>query len=383
MPRRAISHLLVTPNPVRARFVLWAQNHFSTWIRKTEGNRKWDEHVAFCRLGPAPFDQLLLASAQSPAMLKYLDQETSVAGRLNENYAREIMELHTLGVDGGYSQRDVTNLAGLLTGWTASYEGDGRSGGQAAQRFTFRFDPRLSDGRATRVIGMKFPEAAPSQRYDRILVALETLAAHPSTARFVSRKLAEHYVRVPAPQDLVDDLAAVFLETGGDMSALLAAMAEHPAFWDEASSERIAPPLDYAVRLCRVTAHHQPWKLADYLQRSGHALFDHAAPDGYPQADEAYTDSNALVQRWRFARDLGWQLAGLVPGGWRYSGGLAEDDWAQRVIDVIAVRVTGRVLSEDSNRAALDLLAQSTGNRDERVRLAGTFIAQLPEANLR
>ena len=126
-PRRALEHACHTPNPVRARFVLWAQNHFSTWIRKAEGDRKWREHVEFARLGAAPFHDLLLASARSPAMLRYLDQDRSFAGRLNENYARD-PRAHTMGVHGGYTQEDVTTLAALLTGWTASTLGEGRPG---------------------------------------------------------------------------------------------------------------------------------------------------------------------------------------------------------------------------------------------------------------
>ena len=381
VPRRVIAHALLTPNPVRARFALWAQNHFSTWIRKTAGDRKWREHVSFSRLGPAPFDQLLFASAESPAMLVYLDQQGSYTGRINENYAREIMELHTLGVDGGYTQQDVTNLASVLTGWTAALQGDGRGGGEGAVRFSFRFDRRLNDAGATRLLGWPLPAARTEEQYDRVRSVFEMLASHPNTARFVSRKLAEHYVRVPAPDELVDHLAGVFLETGGDMKAVLVAMAGHPAFWD--AGERIAQPLGYAVRQCRVTRHFQPWQVGDYLQRSGAGLFDCSMPDGYPQDDESYSGSNALIQRWRFAGERQWPLVGLVPGRWRYGDALPEAEWSQQVTDVVAVRLTGKLLGEASNRASLDLVAASPGNRDERARALATFIAQLPEANLR
>lgn len=382
VPRRALAHALLTPNPVRTRFVLWAENHFSTWIRKVQGDRKWTEHIAFARLGPAPFDQLLFASAESPAMLAYLDQEQSFAGRLNENYAREVMELHTVGVHGGYSQDDVTSLARLLTGWTASFEGDGRGGGANARVYTFRYDPALNDGRPQQVLGMMFPSARRAERYDRSRLALEMLASHPSTARYISRKLAEHYVANPAPDDLVDDLARTFLATGGDMSALLRAIAAHPAFQDGEGSDRVTDALGYALRLCRTTGHVQPWLIGDYLQRSGYGMFDCSTPDGYPQEDAAYTNSNALIQRWRLARDMLWPLASLVPPGWRYRQDVPEPVWSQLVVDVIAVRLTGRVLRESSNAAALELLRVAEGNRDERIQQLAPFIAQLPEANL-
>jgi uncharacterized protein (DUF1800 family) len=298
------------PEPGAARFVLWAENHFSTWVPRTR-DPQWSEHAAFARLGAAPFYDLLLASARSPAMLRYLDQENSYASKLNENYAREIMELHTLGVHGGYTQQDVTSLARLLTGWTASREGDGRSGGELAA-YTFRFDPALSDRRSIRIIGVDFPAGAGPPRpgdsgaeamggYDRVLLALQTLAAHPSTAQFVSRKLAEHYVGHPAPEGLVEDLSSVFARTGGDMREMLVAIAKHPAFW--AAEHRMAHPTDFAIRLARVTGKTNAGQLADFLGRCGNGMFDRATPDGYPEADSSYTDSNAMVQRWKFRRN--------------------------------------------------------------------------------
>ncbi len=380
VPRRVLVHAMMTPNPVRARFVLWTQNHFSTWIRKTEPDRKWAEHGMFTRLGAAPFIELLAASAGSPAMLRYLDQEQSYAGRLNENYARELMELHTLGVNGGYTQQDVTSLASLLTGWTTTRQGDGRSPGEIYD-YSFAFDPALSDGRTQNIIGMRFPAAERTERYDRVRLALETLAAHPSTARFVTGKLAAHYAGPDAAPAMIDDLARVYLETGGDMRAVLLAIARHPAFWS--SPDRLAHPLDYALRLCRASSHFDPWGMGDYLQRSGAGLFDRATPDGFPEEDSAYADSNALVQRWRYARDLVWSLSGLVPGPWRYNNNELTPARAQRIVDILAVRMTGRVLGDASNKAALDVLAAAAGNNDERVRQLATFIPQLPESNLR
>jgi uncharacterized protein (DUF1800 family) len=162
---------------------------------------------------------------------------------------------------------------------------------------------------------------------------------------------------------------------------LLTAIADHPAFWS--ADDRVAAPLDYAARLCRTAGHYQPWQVGQFLQRSGAGLFDRATPDGYPEDDAAYTDSNAMLQRWRLSRDFVWQLAAHVPAVWRYQDTVPDGAWAQHVIDILAVRITGHVLSDQSNQAALELLAGATGNRDERVRLLAPFIASLPEANLR
>lgn len=380
--RRVLDHALRTPNPVRARFVLWTQNHFSTWVRKVEGRRKWDEHGAMTRLGVAPFADLLLASATSPAMLRYLDQDRSFAGRLNENYAREIMELHTLGVDGGYDQGDVTALAALLTGWRGAIEGDGSSPGPTRSG-RFRFDPALNDGRSIRAIGVAFKQAIRADRFDRVLLAIETLASHPSTARFIARSLAEHYVAVPAPDDLVDDLAAIFAATDGDMRAMLLAIADHRDFWASMASRRMAHPIDFALRLGRASRFDNPWELGAFLDRSGTGLFDRPTPDGYPQEDAAYGDSNALLQRWVLAQEAVWSLANLVPDAWRYTGAADSRRWAQRTVDLIAVGLTGRVLGDASNEAALDFLMQTTGSTGDRVLQVAPLIAQMPEASLR
>jgi uncharacterized protein (DUF1800 family) len=391
--RRALQHILTTPNPARARFVLWAENHFSTWIRKTEGPRKWAEHVEFERLGVAPFGDLLEASSRSPAMLRYLDQENSYATRLNENYAREIMELHCLGVHGGYSQQDVTNLAHLLTGWTVSREGDGRSGGEMSL-YNFRFDPALNDRAEIKVIGVDFAAAERAGAYDRIEHVLEVLAAHPSTAQFVSRKLADHYLGCPAPDGAVTELARVFGETGGDMREMLMALARHPSFWAPENgaakaafpAQRMAHPQDFAIRLSRVARHINPGQASDFLSRTGQNLFDRATPDGYSELDSDYTDSNAMIQRWKLAQDFAGDLAALVPDAIKKEPdpkAAPDDGWAQRVVDVLAIRLTGRVLSPASNEAALKMLGEIDGKRADRVQKFAPLMAQLPEAHLR
>jgi hypothetical protein len=129
--------------------------------------------------------------------------------------------------------------------------------------------------------------------------------------------------------------------------------------------------------------HYQPWLMGDFLQRSGFGIFDRATPDGYPEDDASYTDSNAMTQRWSLANDIRWQLAALVPPGWRYGRGATDDQWAQQVVDMIAIRITGRVLGEASNHSAMQIINQVDGNRDRKVVAVAPFIALLPEANMR
>jgi uncharacterized protein (DUF1800 family) len=378
-----IQSLLGTPNPVRGRFLMWTENHFSTWLRKAGAPSKSREHTNFLRLGPAPFFDLLFTSATSPAMLFYLDQQQSFAKRLNENYAREIMELHTLGVKGGYTQTDVTTLAGLITGWTLAEQAhdDGSPGGQGTRYFGY--DPNLNEGKACRILGLEFPPADPDRRFDRVLMALEMLTAHPSCAKFVSRKLCEDYVSDPAPPALVDDLARVYLETGGDMSAMLVAMSQHPAFW--ASPPKVANPIEFAIRDARLAHSTNSILVMRFISQSGMGMFDRPTPDGYPADDGYSVNTNALLQRWRFSQGIQGDLlhAGLIPDSWRPPNEGWTPEATQRLLDLAAVRITGSTLGTASNEAAQKLLADSEGDTTARLHTLATFICQVPENSLK
>ena len=378
---RALQYLITDANPVRARFLMWAENHFSTWVNKDGPAEKSREHDRFLELGVAPFPDLLLASATSPAMLIYLDQRNSVAKRVNENYAREIMELHTLGVRGGYTQQDVTTLADLLTGWTLADEAP-IDGSQNLER-TFRYNPYLNSGNPCQILGMEFPGVPLDRRFDRVLTALNLLAAHPSCAVFISRKLAEHYVTDPAPPAVVDDLARIYLESGGDLRVMLLALSEEPAFW--AAPAKVASPIDFSVRLARLAGLANPGPVNDLVSHSGMGMFDRATPDGYPDADGYFTSSNALLQRWHFAQNIQNSFLGngLVPNDWRPADHQWDPTTTQRLLDLAAVRITGNVLGSSSNEAALQLLASAPENTDARLHLLATFLCELPETSLR
>jgi len=361
---------------------VWAANHFSTWVRKTDADRKWIEHEAFSRRGISPFYDLLVTSATSPAMVVYLDQGASYAGRINENYAREIMELHTVGVRGGYSQADVTALAKLLTGWTTAKLGDGDGRVQNEVReYEFRFEPMLNDAAPKQVFGMDLGSANPGERYDRITAMLESLASHPATAKFISQKLAEHYISRPAPDSVVDKMAETFASTNGNLAAVIRTCISSAEFWS--SDPRLAKPLEYSMRLYRAANRQEPGGISGYLRRSRAGLFDHPTPEGLPEQDIAYGDSNAMIQRWKLARDVAGGLASAVPNSLRYNNQPLDEATSQRALDLIAIRLTGRLLGAESNTAALKVITESEGTRDERIREAAILIAQLPEGNLR
>ncbi|GAB4246125.1 MAG: hypothetical protein OHK005_11850 [Candidatus Methylacidiphilales bacterium] len=313
-------------------------------------------------------------------MLFYLDQQRSFSGKLNENYARELMELHTLGVQAGYTQEDVTALANVLTGWTLSEEADLTANRKDLVRI-FRFEPKLNVGRETRVFGLRLETAEEAERLDRIRQMLEMLALHPATAEHVCRKLAEHYVGAPASAELVKDLSRVYLEQGGAMIPVLLALAEHPAFWASAESGRLASPFDFGVRLSRMLGNGRAPDLGGFLQRSGMGLFDRATPDGYPETCASWADSNGVLQRWRWAGRLAsiqipTDLLSRPVETW-------SQEERQRSVDAAAMQINGRLLRDRSNQALLTWLNGQQGAPRDLAGPLGAMIIRLPETQMR
>ena len=396
--QRVIAQHAITQNAPGARFNAWVQNHFTTWLRKIEADRAWQEYARVAGQGSAPFDQLLLGSATSPAMMLYLDQVQSYKGRLNENYAREIMELHSLGVKAGYVQSDVTALARLLTGWIAARqaESEGRND-RDVRESEFRFDPRLNDDREQTVFGVRFKGATGLEKFDRTLSAVEMLARHPKTARFIAEQLVESYVVAPAPEALVNEVARVFQSSGGDLGECLGALAEVVSARRDAPA-RLTHPLDYSARLLRAQGQRPGGGMAvglggasGFLKRCRAGVFDCPTPDGYAPEDTGWADSNAMIQRFKFAREQSAGLANLVPSSVRDALGAkaitseARRTLEQRAIDAIAVALTGDVLSDRSSEAVwqvVDALPEKTTPSD-RLREAAAMVAAMPEVNLR
>jgi uncharacterized protein (DUF1800 family) len=277
------------------------------------------------------FRDLLLATAQSPAMLFYLDNWLSVSpdGRmpanarrrgLNENYAREIMELHTLGVDGGYSQQDVREVARCFTGWTlVRPRGDPE----------FRFEPRLHDQGAKTVLGTRI--AAGGGIEDGMKV-IDLLARHPSTARFIATKLSRRFVADDPPSSLVNRVAESFRRSDGDIRTMIRTIAESPEFYSpEAYRAKVKKPLEYVASALRVTnaetqVTHQ---LLRYLGRMGEPLFLAQPPTGYPDVGASWISPDMLLTRMNFAADL---VANRIDGARVQSTALRDIQQFVRVI---------------------------------------------------
>ncbi len=258
------------------------------------------------------FRDLLGATCHHPAMLFYLDnwQNTAPQSRgargkfngLNENYARELMELHTLGVNGGYSQKDVTELARVLTGL-------GIAGGRQARRlepigpFGAYFDQNRHDFGTKVILGTSVPGAGERE----IEYALDLLARHPSTAHHIGYQLAQYFVSDDPPASLVNKLATCFTRTDGDITAVLRELFNSSEFWDKHYvNAKYKTPLRYAVSALRASdAHPTDYKpVVQFLRLQGEPLYAHLTPDGYKNTKDAWLSPDALVNRINFATAL-------------------------------------------------------------------------------
>lgn len=308
-------------------------NHFNLDVRKgvVRTYRIADERDVIRPHVLGRFRDLLGASAKSPAMLFYLDNFQSTrdlpagvgpGGRpratgLNENYAREIMELHTLGVDGGYTQKDVQEVARCLTGWGIDREGN------------FQFNRRAHDDREKVVVGHRIPPGRGIEDGERVL---DLLAGHPSTARFLARKLCVRFVSDDPPPALVQRVAAVYLRTGGDLKAVTRAVVTSKEFFSpEAFRAKVKSPFEFAVSAVRAlgatyqvpdssnegarmrliaeggaswgaTGHFRT--LAREISGMGQPLYAYQAPTGYPEDSRAWASAGGLMSRLNFVLAL-------------------------------------------------------------------------------
>lgn len=302
-------------------------NHFNVYLHKNEETPYYlvsYERDVIRPLAMGKFEDLLEATAHSPAMLLYLDNASSIGPNspnaerakaaernpgakrkapegLNENYARELMELHTLGVNGGFTQADVIQVARIFTGWTVDRPQQG--GG-------FKFDENRHEPGTKKVLGKKFKEKGEMEGRE----LLHLLATRPATARFLSRELAVRFVSDDPPESLVDRMAHTYLSSGGDISAVLLTLFRSPEFWAAGDYRaKVKTPLEYVVSAARASnatiENLQP--LVNTLREMGMGLYGAVPPTGYKWDSSTWVSTGALVSRMNFALAL---AANKVPG---------------------------------------------------------------------
>jgi uncharacterized protein (DUF1800 family) len=337
-------------------------NHLNIYAAK--GANRWlttsYDRDTIRPLALGKFKELLLATAQSPAMLFYLDNWMSASPDspgarmggpnnrrrgLNENYARELMELHTLGVDGGYTQQDVQEVARCFTGWTIV---------QPRGQGVFRFEPRLHDNGEKTVLGERIPRGG---GMDDGLRVIDILVKHPSTARFIAAKLARRFVADEAPAAIVSKAAEAFRQSDGDIPTVLRAIVDAPEFFSrDFYQAKIKTPFEFVTSALRVTGSEAQvtHQLLRYLGRMGEPLFLAQAPTGYPDNAASWISADMLLTRMNFVADL---LSNRLPGTNVPMETLKNrDSLVRRIAPDSLSQATQTVLAEAEGNQAIALL---------------------------
>jgi uncharacterized protein (DUF1800 family) len=294
-------------------------NHFNVFIEKGADRYLTTEYERDA-IRPhvlGKFRDLLEATAKSPAMLFFLDNWQSVGPDtpqalrggpnvqrrgLNENYGRELLELHTLGVDGGYTQKDVTEVARCFTGWSID---------QPQRGGTFRFAPRLHDNGEKIVLGVRIPPGGGISDGEKVL---DIVAHHSSTAHFISKKLAERFVADDPPAALVERMAQTFLKSDGDLRAVMETMLASKEFWSEgAFQSKMKSPLEMVVSAVRASNGNVDFAtaLVNQVGQLGEPLYRKQEPTGYSNSSREWMNTAGLMARMNFAVQLG---ENKVPG---------------------------------------------------------------------
>ena len=272
------------------RMVEFWSDHFNISIIKVSYLKLVDDRNVIRANAMGTFRDLLYASAKSGAMMAYLDQNQSRSGSPNENYAREIMELHTLGVDGGYTQADVAELSRVLTGWTIAGRGD------------FAFNPALHDWGAKTVLGVKIPAGSPSMGAAGIKEGeqmLDVLLNHPNTAIYLATKMLQWFVTYNPTQAQIDAVAAAYTATGGNIKAMIRATLN--SAWLRAAPMKLKRPFHLVTSSLRAStpAVTNVVNLNNQLFATGQPLFYWDTPDGYPDKVEYWAGN--VMARWNFS----------------------------------------------------------------------------------
>ena len=313
-----INSAIAPPAGLVERLVAFWSNHFAISAAKSQ----------IARVGAGPFEReairphvlgrfadMLKAVEQHPIMLHYLDNQlsmgpTSRAGQnqkrgLNENLAREILELHTLGVNGGYTQTDVTSLAKIITGWTFA----GREG-RLAEPGTFTFVPNWHEPGAHALLGKSYPDGGREQGE----AALADIARQPATATFIATKLARHFIADEPPPGLVLRLAKTFLDTGGDLKAVTRALIDADESWTTPLS-KMRSPWEFQIATLRLTrgAPDGPQRLLGGVNQLGAPLWAPPGPNGFPDTNAAWASPEGMKLRLDISSNTAARLQNLNP----------------------------------------------------------------------
>ena len=322
--KRFILRALYSPAQLQEHLTWFWFNHFNVHMHKHHlraavgdyEDRAIRPHV----LGR--FRDLLAATLKHPAMLVYLDNAQNAAGRINENYARELLELHTLGVDAGYTQRDVQELARVLTGVGVNLKNRppplrGPRAALYVREGLFEFHPARHDFGDKQVLG----QTIAGRGWPEVEQVLDLLSRHPACARFVCRKLATYFVADAPPDALVQRMTQTWAASDGNLSAVMRTLIESPEFVaslpvpNRPNAGKFKDPVHYALSAVRLAYDDKfilnAMPIVNALNRMGEGLYNHQTPDGYPLTEASWSGAGQMNTRFEIARMLGSGSAGL------------------------------------------------------------------------
>ncbi|WP_454753385.1 DUF1800 domain-containing protein [Cupriavidus necator] len=327
--RRHLLRALYSPAQLREQMTWFWMNHFNVYAGKGQVRLLLPDYEerAIRPHALGRFRDLLMATVTAPAMLLYLDNAQSSANRINENYARELMELHTLGVSGGpsgsrYTQQDVQELARVLTGVGVNLRGTPPPRLAPARAALYRsegvfeFHPGRHDFGVKTLLGQRIEPAG----FAEVERAVSILAREPATARFISAKLATYFIADNPPPALVERMAQTFTRSDGDIAQVLRTLFLAPELDRLLASpaRKFKDPMVYVVSSMRLAYDGRPVTnlrpVLNWLNQLGEPLYGHVTPDGYPSAESAWASSGQMVRRFEIARAIGSGPAGLFAG---------------------------------------------------------------------
>lgn len=369
-----IGRALITEHQLEEVVTEFWLNHFSVFAGKNQLMRyslAEYENKAIRPRALGKFRDLLGAVAKSPAMLYYLDNWQSAAdsGRprletprlaqarnrgLNENYGRELLELHTLGVDGGYTQSDVIQVARALTGWTfLPQQPNARQlrrpavAARLPEPGVFYFNPQVHDAGAKTVLGQPLRAGRGIEDGEQVL---DIVARHPATARHIATKLARRFVSDDPPDELIDRAAEAFTRTDGDIREVVRLIITSPEFFSSASfRSKVKTPFEVVVSALRAldAAPDPTPRTAQIVQHVGQPIYGRATPDGWPDVASEWMGTGAILNRINFGFAVGARrVPGARPTGWPGADSLVTASREAQVDAVIAAFLGGRVSVE-------------------------------------
>ena len=328
-------------------------NHFN--IDGRVNNLRWfktiDDREVIRKHALGNFRDLLHASAKSPAMLTYLNNTSNKAGGPNENYARELLELHTLGIDGNYTETDIREIARCFTGWNMDYG-----------TISFRFSPNRHDPGEKQVLGHVIPAGQGLEDGEQVL---DLLASHPATAHFIARKLVRRFVADAPPASLVKTIAQHYLDTDGDIRSMLRVLLSSNEFLDSLD-KKTKRPVEFIASVIRTLAPQADDfagpDIENTLAKLGQLPFSWPAPDGYPDHADYWSSTQGLASRWEFALAFAEQT--LTANNSAHSAWLDEINTPAELVDQSIDRVMHYKLPDDARNSLINTVSGVTGNPD-------------------